>query len=338
MISLIKNVFFDITLLYKNFLHWNASKVIIYVYALILSIISVIPLVFIYFIYAVLTWNSFIEIILAMYNWSQVSTIFWNIVLLLFSILFPLVYFFSYILIFKLNLSYIDWKKLKYKKNSYFDFVLMRRFFLNLLLFFIIISSPILIMLLLTSIFIFFMWGVEWFLSYISSNTWFLFPILSFLFVATFVISSIYLAFRFFFSFFILIEKDYWVFKSLKKSFKKTSWFKKLLKSFVILLISLVVLLPFNYIWFTVSKASEELYFYSNYLSLEEETASTLYSVNEEYYDYLTIKYDWVNLEEANNKSLFYSIVLNLFVIFSFLFYYGFMPMLLTSMYKRVIA
>jgi hypothetical protein len=46
-----KQTFADISLLYRNFFHWNISKLIFFLYRFLLIFISILPLALIYYIY-----------------------------------------------------------------------------------------------------------------------------------------------------------------------------------------------------------------------------------------------------------------------------------------------
>jgi hypothetical protein len=49
--GVLKQTFADIFLLYKNFFHWNISKLIFFLYGTLLGFISILPFAFIYYIY-----------------------------------------------------------------------------------------------------------------------------------------------------------------------------------------------------------------------------------------------------------------------------------------------
>jgi hypothetical protein len=48
--GVLRQTFADIFLLYKNFFHWNISKLIFFLYGTLLGIISILPFALIYYI------------------------------------------------------------------------------------------------------------------------------------------------------------------------------------------------------------------------------------------------------------------------------------------------
>ncbi len=132
MIKLFKHIFLDVSLLYKNFFHWNISKVFIIVYTFLTAIIFQLPfaIVTLWIIYFwsidwVLLWEQFSAWVL----WLDLITMiterpFLYLVLFVFLFLQASVFYitllYSKVLFSKLYLKYQNWKKLKFFKDYSF--------------------------------------------------------------------------------------------------------------------------------------------------------------------------------------------------------------------------
>ncbi len=138
----VKLIFENILLLYKNFIHWNISKLIIAIYSTILWFIFSIPFLAmcIYFIYKLSDKFDPKSIDLLMYTWSidsnlitsfveNIWTIFGVIVsLILIVCLFIFTFMYWYFLLQNVYKSYIEWKRLWYLKNFYFSWKYMWKY------------------------------------------------------------------------------------------------------------------------------------------------------------------------------------------------------------------
>lgn len=331
MLNLIKNVFSDILLLYKNFLHFNISKIIIYLVSILYSIVISLPFVLILwwlYYYIVSSWD--------------IQIIFWNILLSSFFIILAIVWFlwvilsfsYSYVLITKLNIEYLSGKKLNYNKNYYFNFKLFLTYFKTMLLTFFIIISPFLIWAFLLFIIIVIVWGLDsarqisesWFINFITVSSLSLFIIVLLIFA--------YLMYKTIFTLIVLVDESKWKnFKApiyyVKRSFELTKWFKKALKFTVIFLLTIIVSLPISFPLESYINSNERMRDYFEIVN------NPLHNFDESYSNFLISKYSWEDQEylvkelSKNEKIRYFLEFLN------FLFIFGLFEMMFLSFYRR---
>jgi len=260
-----KAIFWDIKLVYKNFVHWNISKVLIFLSSIWLWILLSLPFFIIAVIIAYLDPINWKEVLYPLTSWTTIPmwlymSFFQNIwffilEIVLFILAIWMIYFwYSYktLLFSKLNLSYINWEKLPYKENDYFNFKLIWAYFWVLWWGGLILFIPIIVFLVLFWILVF---SLGWINSVVNLTNWWIntFTVLSLILFIITTISFIYLSYKITFSFinivdskrFPKIEKNTRVY--IKDSFK-ISWGIKILKFILMLLILWLILLPFNYL------------------------------------------------------------------------------------------
>lgn len=261
-----KAVFWDLTLVFKNFIHWNISKILIHLSSIWLGILLSLPFFIIIVIIAYIDPINWNEVLYPITSWSMIwasvyTSFFENIwffitQILLFILAIWMIYFgFSYkiVLFSKLNLSYINWEKLDYKKNDYFNFKLIWAYFWVLWWAGLIIFIPVFIFLVLFWILVFSFWGISSVVNLTSGwiNS---FTVLTLILFITTVLSFLYLSYKITFSFVNIVDKDR--FPEIKKntrayikdSFAISKWLK-IFKFIWLLLILWIVMLPFSYIW-----------------------------------------------------------------------------------------
>lgn len=136
-------VLWNITLLYKNYIHWSLSKLIIYIYWWLLALIVSAPFLtlMVYLLYKT-SWiikPEWISTYLAENRidyWIVTALLqhpfligFAIIVLLMIFVIFVSAFMYAYFLQQKVYIAYLEWKKLPYLSNNYFDFKLMMKYF-----------------------------------------------------------------------------------------------------------------------------------------------------------------------------------------------------------------
>ena len=326
--KLMKEIFLDISSLYKNFLHFNLSKIIIFLVALLHVIIWVIPFIIVLwavYYYYLSTWN--IDII--------DNYIFSFFVILGF---FVMISSFLYYIVLQtnLNLSYIKGEKLWYLKNYYFNFKLFRNYFKLMILLVFILILPFIIYKALVFLSINIVWWEQQALSLFNSENLTYFKLfIEILWVIT-LLSFIYLCYKTLFCILILVDESkgekfekasYYIYKS----FYLTKWFVKWLKFFltflIVVIISLPITIPLNYISFN----NVDL---SNYIEYKTEPqAQDKFSFY--YLEQLKIKYANQDIDELKyklNNNEKYELFLE---ILNFLFIFGLFEMMILSFYIR---
>ena len=119
-----QNISNNIRLLYKNFFHWNISKVCIFLYANIMGFIVSIPFIGI-LVYQYLTTYSTLGISVSAEEFllEHISAIIISILVLLCIVtIFICTYTYGNFLLQNVYKSYLDGTKLPYTKNLYFSF------------------------------------------------------------------------------------------------------------------------------------------------------------------------------------------------------------------------
>lgn len=266
MIQTIKNILADISVLYKNFFHWNISKVLILITSILLWILLSLPF---FIILAVVVFFDPIEWKDIIYNYYTTQTIGLSFMTALSSHLFYiLIEWFLFILaagffmfwasyktitMTKLNLDYLSGEPTAYLKNIYFDFWKIFKFLWVVSWIWLILLIPFLVFVISFFVILFLFWGIEqvsemikeWYLNMFSVLT------LSSFFINLLVF--IYLAYRVTFSYILILdEKNYPETQKalyyVKESFKITSWLK-IFSFFAVLIAFTLIMLPIDYLW-----------------------------------------------------------------------------------------
>lgn len=260
------NLLLDIKSLYKNFIHWNISKILIYLSSILLGLLLAIPfLILMLIIWYIdpINWNG---VLFSLTSWASIdfaiySSFYENIAVFLLQIFIfimfvsMLLFWYSYkiILFSKLNLAYINWSKLPYKNNDYFNWKLIWAYFWTVWWAWLVIFIPVFIFLLIFTLLVVSFWWPANLMNYWNWDIRSFGLILFILFIIT-IISVLYLSYRVSFSFINIVDanrfpeiqqktKFY-----LKDSFKISKWLK-IFKFWLVLLILFVLLLPFSYVW-----------------------------------------------------------------------------------------
>ena len=369
MFTLIKNIFLDIFNLFRNFFHWNLSKIFILIWSFVLSFLSILPFVLIIFIYWYFAWIDLTQLFFQILSKQLWTNLFVNLLLYIIIIIFFIIYLYQYILLIKLNFEYLEWKKLKYIKNYYFNITKIKRYIILTLLNFAVLLIPVIFFLLIIWILMIFNWSInETINSLLTSGNNF-FSWFSFISFIISIIAFIYILFRICFSYFIFIDDEKNEKKILyyfKKSFKITKWFKVFFKFLSILIIFLIIQFPIrillnfseqssvsigNYIIYkNLDQVENELVFrilslpekkitnvddleiYKN-LSKEEQNLLSFSNIN--YLQSLILEYSKFSDKQLNSNIRKYDRYIILLNIINFLFLYWITSMVFVSFYKR---
>ena len=336
-----KNTILDIYSLYRNFFHWNISKIFIFIWSIILGFLVILPILWILILYAYFVKLGMKELFFQIFSNNLWDDLVVNIFLHFITFLFFIAYTYWYALLIKLNLKYLKWGKLKYLKNYYFNFSKIGKYFLMSFINIFILIIPFILLLIIILVLFLFIW--ETWVSDLAATiiNWknYLFVIISLILLIVSSLSSLYLLYRVYFSYFIFIEDDknkHKILFYIKESFKLTKWFKKILKFTSILIIYLLFLFPIKFVWEYLENSTVHL---NNYLSVKditaEEEAYLKQNGNYNYYQSLKLEYSHFSDKELKSMSSKYDIYFILFNIFSFSFVYWLLHMILCSFYKR---
>ncbi len=360
-LDLIKVVFWDIVKLYKNIFHWGVSKIIIFIYVFLLSILLTFPLFIIIIILFYVFWiweyiNSMQLNITSLSSFFLEKTVlfFLMIFLLIFTFLvFSFWYSYKIILFNKLNFSYLKNKKLQYFKNSFFDFKLIWKYFLVSSWNALVLLIPIIIFIIWFILIVKFNWWFEYINNILSlenseskdiNKIIFTISIFSLILFVICAILFFYLIYRIIFSYIILVDEEnyperkkslFYVKESLNNTRSIKSFFKYVLLTFIIILI----LLPFNIFFSYISSKVDDLSTYINYIKLSEQEQKILEKNTTSSYLISQLKMQYSTYDEGklyNNLYVFYTISLFLSVI-NFVFILWVLEMFTVSFYKNEI-
>jgi hypothetical protein len=305
-------------------------------YGTLLGFISILPFAFIYYIYTRVYWWTFFAYVSSILNSVFSDNAFLNIIYILSILLFGISFYFSYILLIKLNNSYLKWKKRPFFRNEYLNFKLFFKYILLTLLFFLILLIPIVLTIAILSIVVVTLWWTEAVILLTISWPVNFFTIFSLISLIVLILVLFYVFYRFVFSYFILVgntNEKKWVLISLKESFIKTKWFKKLFNFIKMFFIISILCFPFYLIDRSFSETYTDLNRYVEYISLWEQERETFKSLNSYYYENLELTYSWAWIEEIKvleNKCYY---LIWFFRIFDFLFINWIALMALNSFY-----
>jgi len=342
MLTLIKNIFIDVFYVYKNFLHWNLSKIIIFLWSMVLWFLAMFPFLLIIFLY----WY-FVDINLKELFFQVIYNSLWsdwivNIFLYITKFLFLIAYIYWYVLLAHLSINYLKGKKIKYLSNYYFDISKIKKHFSITFFNILLLLVPVILFLVLIFTLVLIVWveesknfitlsSIEW-----ESN---FFTITSLVLFLISVISFIYILYRICFSYFVFIDDTKNSKRSLdyiKKSFSLTKWWKSLWRFIIIMLIISPFIFIIQLVWGYLENETSQL---NNYLAVkditpeEEEYLKT--TVQYTYYQSLILKYSDIPYKELRSMSTKNDVSFLLFSILNFIFIYGVFTMILSSFYKR---
>lgn len=338
--NIFKNTFIDVSILYKNLLHWNISKLMIFVYAILVWFLSIIPFAIIFFIYSLFSWVPFSDFVNSIANNIFMPSLFWNIIYLFAWFTYTISYFFSFMLFIKLYNWYLEWNKIKYLNKSYLDYKLYLKYVLLTILGLLIFILPIFFFLVIIFVLILLFGWVDATTNLVLWNYSNLFSIISLVIFILLLIKLYYLFYRFIFSYFILVDKrfeNFGIKEILKKSYDITKWYKKFLKTTLIFIITFSLYLPFSIVSTYISWNYSDLNNYAEYLNLKPEDQETLKWINTYLYEGLEQKFDWIDVEVIDSMQIRYYIYLKVFNVIEFIFIFWVFTMVLNSIYNRVI-
>lgn len=334
----------DAMLAYKNFIHWNISKILISIWSFILWIIISFPIFAVIIVVWLLDPINWSEVVVYVLSWSnEVSyQLLWGLalhpvnlammVLLIFTGIVLFLFWSSYWLFLKakLSFSYLKGKRLKFRKNYYFEREHILKFIWIISWSFVYMLAPVII------------WVGAIFFVYLFFNIGlFSFDVLSILVAILtfiFILAWIYLLYRIMFWYLILSDSTkkkslhssrYYV----KKSIKITKW-KSFLNFIVIYIIFILLIAPStlldNYLEQKGGLMRDALIYNSGLLqNLEPEQI--------QYYEYISREYNDLSSQELSLKINSLTTLRIILYFVSYLLVSGMFVLLISSFYKRVL-
>ncbi len=348
MLNLIKNVFWDIISLYRNFFSWNASKILIYLFTWLLWLLFSLPFFIVSIVVAYFSPVEWWKILTSIFtDWwlfrqSIDSYIYLFSFVWAFFVFWVMAFFFwssySSVLLFKLSNNYLDKKYTIFLKWKYYNFRKIFTYFKIVLLFMILSIAFLLVFSLLIFLLTLLFWWVWEVTASLESGNINLYSILSFIIALIFFWVWLYITYRLIFTFIVLARdsKNNWAIYIIKKSYNLTSKLKSFLRFVILLIIMFVASLPVSYLWDYLDYKYNSLKDYIWYVSLDEETKDLLLAWdNSYYYISLELEYKWQQYDDLVPSFEIYSLVQKFFYLFYFLFVTWVSNMFLTSFYIR---
>jgi len=344
MIKSIKHTFFDVLMLYKNFLNWNIKKSIIFIWSYFFAFVVSLPLFILFFLIAYFLWEDLKEVIFNLIMkkslWSYLLSILFYITLSI----FYLFLFYRYLLLAKFYLSYLNKEERKIKNNYYLDFKKIKRYLvLSFIIFWVIFLLFIIYVLIFVILFFLFgkFEGIEKLLVTWDAN-WF--SIITLIITIIWIFSLIYLVYKLIFSYFFLIEdkeNNLKILDCIKKSIKKTKWVKKFIKFIILTILFVSILIPSTILVNLYKKNINDISIYATYeyWITEEEQKEIISSgfINSIDINTLQLKYSEYSIEQLENIVKKYQINIIVVKLINFILFFWLYTMILTSFYKREI-
>lgn len=341
--SELKLIISDIIYVYKNFFHWSISRIIISIWSLCLWVILAFPFLLISVIVGLIDpidWKTIISYII---SWSDpthellisgIAEHMFSLVFMLFLILVTALVFllwssYNLLLISHLSLHYIKRKKLKYKKNLYFQKNHISSMVGLLCWNTIYFIAPF---------FIFIIVLVSLFLGYTKWYYWeWLFSALSFILTIIFLVIMSYVIYKILFWYVILAKQKESKVRSsrsyLLESIQSTS-LRNYGKFLIVLMLYFVVIAPFQWFQDNMDRSMTNM---KNALAYKTWLLDNIQPWEEKYWEYIMKEYEDVSSQQLVDKIAMYS-YLEIFSFFiGYFLFNGLFILIVTSFYRRVI-
>ncbi len=335
----LKKILSDVLFMYRNFIHWNLSKLSIFIWSLILGVIIALPVFFI----AVIVWLidpiSWSQLAASALSWQDPSfelmaglaehpyslwiMVFLACCMFLFFLLWSS---YSLLLIARLSLKYTERKKLSLKKNLYFARKHIRSFLFMSCLNTAYILFPIFIWIVLVA-------GVR--ILWVSPDFFEIFTVIVLLLC---IWAIIYIIYRIIFGYIILADQKrsdkVHSGKSYIKSSRALTPGKNIWKFLFLLAVYTMLMTPFNSYELHLEKQTEYM---SAALAYKTWNVSNISESELSFYKYLSAQYGDMANDELQEKIIAISNIRIVYAITLYLVFWGLWVMLLASFYRRVL-
>ena len=336
---------------YKNFIHWSVSKLMILGAMVWAFVIVCIPVVLLFLLLAWVSAMSIADIIGYFFGGNTGEANFFvahgswiyllQVVELLLYLVVGFLFIYSRVLLHRLHISYTKWKQLTYMKNYYFDIKRMWLVVKYSCFSIVIAAVPVII-------FAAILWAILFFSNGSASLAVAQSPLLQitllFLFSIVAIMSAI-IAFRLYFWLIAIADKKKITKKDtlkfyLSKSREYTQGYKKVMYALIpVLLFIGIIFLPKDYLhqYFQVSISDTQNYIVYSGVTLEQKQQILSSEEFGFYYNALEINYGW--LSEDDIKQYFYTLYIFLVVyqIAVFFILAGLFEMLMLSIYTNLL-
>ncbi|MBB1565142.1 hypothetical protein HG430_003825 [Candidatus Gracilibacteria bacterium] len=320
MFEILKNIFSDMILPYRSFFSWLRVKLLTFILGLLLGVFFALPFLLFALFYA---WNYQLD-----FKWEFSQSGILNLSLIIIYTAIVLGYFYNFMVLGKYYLKLKEnGKKEKFKVlKHFFKRKTIQRFMLLNIIFgtsaLVLAFLGILILNLIKDFY-----GFETSVILASSSVFSAFSII----LVSFTLIVFYIFYRVIFSYTFVLDEEVGAIKSIKKSFKHTSGFTKLISSLVIFLIFATIYLPFYNLERNFEKESGNV---QSYLIMLKNGVPEKY---ENLFSALKLRYNGKTEEEllSHKKNLDY--ILYAIIVWYFILFFGMGTMLYISIYNNII-
>ncbi len=335
----------DIILLYRNFIHWNLSKIVINIVAIIMWCIFALPfLLFSWFVWLIdpIPWGTFIAYqmqwvspILEVMSFASLHT--FSFVVVTISMILALIAFliwnaYSNILYVRLYFSYLEGKKISLWEHIHLSWDHIRGFVSIALWHLVYTAVPAFVVL----------WVVLWVIILHGAGA-FSFEVFSLILLIITLFSIFllsYIVYRLLFSVVLLAKESYTNLSKhsgrhyIKTSLSLTAWWRSYAKFLFVLCVIFLLISPFKSVWDTLKRDIQNLSITIEYraLSIENPEKAETSNLREiaTFYEDITDEKLFANYRGARLLSLFMAFIW--FFLFS-----GLYTMFFVSFYTRIL-
>jgi len=329
-----KKILWDIVFVYKNFLHWNMSKIFSLVCSFAVGFVLALPFVVCMLIIAFIDpidWMNVLRQESFLWQLANIENVFWSLgVFLLGTLAFIMFFIWSgYYLIYmlRLSLSYVEGKRMKKKKLLHVSRKSFFCFFRMSCLNFLAIFTPVVIWLFIWSFGTYFFW-----IAFEQSL------ITRMLLVGVYVL-IVYITYKVQFSFLIFADTkvtkntSYKALKYIKKSIEIARP-KYFIKFVIIVFLYFLILLPFRSIDSSLESEIQEM---SNTYNFRNDLFTGLSQADREYLEFLSLdyaQYEDDQLLEKISENYRFRI---LYFLAAYILFGGLILLIVSSFYRHIL-
>lgn len=349
-LKLVKTISFDVSKIYKNFIHWNISKVIISLATIALGFVFALPfmiiLIIMYFVFDLSVYIDSIQVnMLSLYTFAgQMPVVFTLFMIFILLAWLTMLFWYSYkkVLLTRLNLDYIDGNKMSYFAKENYDYKLISKYIGVISWVSLFVAIPVLVFLVIFFILFFAFWWSEWVQTLVASSRFNPFTVSTFILFIVCLLAFIYISYRLFFSVIMLsdsknFDNDKKAIFYLKESAKVTKWINTIMRFILVIIISSIVILPLWTLGDYFSNSLKDVRLYKEYLNLDETQKKVVDDNWSSSYYINRLKLDYWNTSEADLNSMenAYFYLTYLFIIINYLIIFWLFEMAIVSFYRH---
>lgn len=339
----VKLIFLDLLFVYKNFLHFCVSKIIISFVSITVGLIFFLPIFLFALIVMLIDPISWYQILSFVWSWTDITVEligelamhpYWLIIagFLIISafVAFLLASSFNLFLLSRLALWYVKRKPVSYKKSFMFSVKHILRHVSIVALMFIYLLGPIIIA----------VWCIFFLYLFLSANyiSQKGFEALSIILALVFAISILYILFRIMFWYICFADCK------KKKNFHTARWYvfdsikltsgTSILKFIPVLLVYIIFTAPFNIIDTSLSRNLSEAKDAYTYRILDIQKVD---EKEKAYFDYIMKEYSQLDTDSISDRIRILSVLSLVYGVMYYFILGGTFIVLLTSFYKRIL-